>query len=200
LVLPEAPPRPVVIPGPETKSNGLLDALTSLQDLNLLLNQFAVELAKVTRAAYTFVLLPHNDGQLHLTASHGYTTRPEAGRAYNTTIGETFPLRVAAAKTLKWLQPPDNSTPGTLGIPLLFQDQVMGIAIAHQPPSAESFSPPMLANVQELAQQAAIGIELARLTARVKRLEPLDPITGLFTREHFFDLADRDFRRAWRFD
>jgi diguanylate cyclase (GGDEF)-like protein len=88
----------------------------------------------------------------------------------------------------------------TLGVPLLFQDQVLGIAIAHQTASAETFTGSQFDNIQDLSQQAAIGIELARLAARVKRLEPLDPITGLFTREHFFELADRDFRRAWRFE
>ncbi len=186
---------------PEARPGSLLDALTQGQDLNVFLNQVAVELARATHASHVFILLPHNDGQLHLTVSHGFTTRADAGRIYTNNIGENFALRIAGAKTVKWFPPTANpSAQDTLGIPLLYQNQVMGIAIAHQSATAESFTPALYTAVQELAQQAAIGIELARLTARVKRLEPIDPVTGLFTREHFFDLADRDFRRAWRFD
>lgn len=187
--------------GRESKPASLLDSVTRETDLNVVLNQFAVELSRVTRAAHTFVLLPHSDGQLHLTASHGFTTRAEAGRTYANRVGETFALRVASVKTLKWLEAPrDETIENTLGVPLLFQDQVLGIAIAHQTGAPETFSGTQLDTVQELSQQAAVGIELARLSARVKRLEPLDPVTGLYTREHFFELADRDFRRAWRFE
>jgi diguanylate cyclase (GGDEF)-like protein len=187
--------------GRESKPASLLDSVTRETDLNVVLNQFAVELARVTRAAHTFVLLPHSDGQLHLTASHGFTTRAEAGRSYANRVGETFALRVASVKTLKWLEAPQEETiENTLGVPLLFQDQVLGIAIAHHTGAPETFTGTQLDTVQELSQQAAVGIELARLAARVKRLEPLDPVTGLYTREHFFELADRDFRRAWRFE
>lgn len=209
----QAPPprRPVASPAAnpvnsspaprESKTPSLLDSMTQTTDLNVLLNQFVSELARVTRAAHTFILLPHSDGQLHLTASHGFTTRAEAGRTYAGRVGENFALRVAGSKTLQWLE--TGKTEGhqsTLGVPLLFQDQVLGIAIAHQTGTAETFSGNQMDAVQELSQQAAIGIELARIAARVKRLEPLEPITGLYTREHFFELADRDFRRAWRFE
>lgn len=179
----------------------LLNALATSQDLNAILNLFAVELARLARAAHTFVLLPHTDGQLHLTASHGFTTRVEAGRSYTNRVGEQFAVRVATAKSAKWLTAGARDiAENTLGVPLLFQDQIMGIAIAHQTPPSETFSNAMLAAIQELAQQAAVAIEMARLAARVKRLEPRDPVTGLFSREYFFELADRDFRRAWRFD
>lgn len=184
----------------EIKSPGLLNEITAAQDLNAVLNTFATEFARLTRAAHTFILLPHNDGQLHLTASHGFTNRVEAGRVYAARIGESFALRIASSKSLKWLAAnATQTTENTLGVPLLFQNQIMGIAIAHQTPPAEMYNNAMLMAIQELSQQAAIAIELARLTARVKRLEPRDPVTGLFSREYFFELADRDFRRAWRF-
>lgn len=194
------PPSAAMLSG-ESRSAGLLDAIAHAQDLNALLNQFTVEFARLSRAAHSFVLLPHNDGQLHLTASHGYTTRVEAGRSYTNRVGEKFALRIATVKTFQWMSSNDAElTENTLGVPLMFHDQIMGIAIAHQTPAPETFSNSMLAGIQDLAQQAAIAIELARLSARVKRLEPRDPVTGLFSREYFFELADRDFRRAWRFD
>ena len=183
------------------KPANLLDILTQKHDLNILLNEYAIELARATRAAHTFVLLPHNDGQLHLTASHGFTAPVEVGRTYSAMQGETFAIRIASARSLKWLQTEQNGAKQfTLGIPLLFQQRVMGIAIAHATAPTDSFSPTALAAVQDLTHQAALGIELARLAARTARLEPLDPVTGLFSRDHFLEIADRDFRRAWRFD
>src|SRR5581483_10136054 len=125
---------------PESKPGSLLDALTQEQDLNVFLNQVAVELARSARASHVFILLPHNDGQLHLTVSHGFTTSTEATRTYTNNIGENFALRVASAKTVKWLPLTANpSAQDTLGIPLLFQNQIMGIAIAQNSATAESF-------------------------------------------------------------
>jgi diguanylate cyclase (GGDEF)-like protein len=191
------------LPAPSAieKPASLLDILVQKHDLNVLLNEYAIELARATRAVHTFVLLPHSDGQLHLTASHGFTTPVEVGQMYSAIHGETFAVRIAAARSMKWLQHQDEGvTHYTLGIPLLFQQRVMGIAIAHETAPTETFSPAMLASIQELTHQAAVGIELARLAARTARLEPLDPVTGLFSRDHFLEIADRDFRRAWRFD
>ncbi len=198
LALPALPPPP-----PTTqieKPASLMDILTQRHDLNVLLNEYAIELARLTRAAHTFVLLPHTDGQLHLSASHGFTTPVEVGQTYNTMQGEQFAIRIAAAKSLKWIHADEGDAKiYTLGIPLLYQQNIMGIAIAHETAPSETFSANALASIQELTHQAAVGIEMARLTARVARLEPLDAVTGLFSRDHFLDIADRDFRRAWRF-
>lgn len=187
-------------PALDTPAN-LLNLLTQKHDLNVLLYEYAIEFARATRAAYTFVLLPHSDGQLHLTASHGFTNPVEVGRTYSALQGENFAVRIASARSLKWMQTElDGVKQFTLGIPLLFQQRVMGIAIAHATAPTETFSTAALAAIQALTHQAALGIELARLGARIARLEPLDPVTGLFARDHFLDIADRDFRRAWRFN
>lgn len=186
---------------PLEKPTNLLAILTQKHDLNILLDEYAIELARATRAAHTFVLLPHTDGQLHLTASHGFTAPVEVGRAYTAMQGEDFAVRIASARSPKWLKTEhDGANHFTLGIPLLFQQRVMGIAIAHETAPTETFSSAALGVVQDLSHQVALGIELARLTARAARLEPLDPVTGLFSRDQFLEIADRDFRRAWRFD
>lgn len=195
-----APPAAVGMPALDKPAN-LLDILTQKHDLNILLNEYAIELARATRAAHTFVLLPHSDGQLHLTAWHGFTAPVEVGRTYSAMQGEQLALRIASARSLKWQQTEqDGAKHFTLGIPLLYQQSIMGIAIAHETAPTETFSPTALAAIQDLTHQAALGIELARLAARVARLEPLDPVTGLFSRDYFLEIADRDFRRAWRFE
>lgn len=185
---------------PTERPATLLDILTQKHDLNVLLNEYAIELARLTRAAHSFVLLPQHDGQLHLTASHGFTAPIEVGRIYTAIQGEEFAVRIANARSLKWIQSEsDDSKHYTLGIPLLYQQRIMGIAIAHETAPSETFSASMLAAIQDLTHQVSLGIEMARVTARLARLEPLDPVTGLFSRDHFLDIADRDFRRAWRF-
>lgn len=183
--------------------SALLDTVAAGKELGDVLELFAAELARVTRAAYTLVLLAHADGQLHLSAAHGYISRAEASRSYTHTIGEPFAWQIASAQEPLWQSSDSQTKPdghATLGLPLVFAGQVLGIAIAHQAPPRETWAPETLAQAQRLAQEAAVAVELARLGARVKRLEPRDPITGLMSREYFFDLADRDFRRAWRFN
>lgn len=200
-VLLAPPPAPPPTFPPVEKPARLLDVLIQKHELTTLLNEYAIELARATRAAHTFVLLPHADGQLHLTASHGFTAPSEVGQTYNAINGEQFALRIAAAQSLKWQQTEEGGANHyTLGIPLLFQQRIMGIAIAHETAPMETITPTLLSNLYELTHQTALGIELARLTARVARLEPLDTVTGLYSRDYFFEIADRDFRRAWRFD
>jgi CheY-like chemotaxis protein len=181
-------------------------AVSAGQELNHLLNLFAAELAQLARAAHTFVLLAHSDSQLHLVAQHGYSDRMDAARDYVQTIGENFSWRVVAARELTWRSLPieTNGRASTeiqhsFGLPLLYANQVLGVAIAHITPPREAQEPATLSAVQHLAQQAALGVELARLRALVKRLAPTDALTGLFDRLHFFELAEREFRRSWRF-
>lgn len=193
-------------PAPQTATEDLpprlLDAVSKGENLNTVLELFAAELARLARAAHALVLLAHSDGQLHLSADHGYTSRAEAGRSYTNAIGEPFAWRTATAKALTWeTSPRDSSMPyGILGVPLMFGGQVLGVAIAHQTAPRGTFSPAALAQIEDLARQGGIAIEMARLAARVRRLEPRDSVTGLLSREYFLELADRDFRRAWRFN
>ncbi len=48
------------------------------------------------------------------------------------------------------------------------------------------------------AQQATITIQNARLFAEVQKLAITDPLTGLYNRRHFFDLAHREVEQAGR--
>jgi GGDEF domain-containing protein len=53
--------------------------------------------------------------------------------------------------------------------------------------------------VQAFANQAAVAIENARLFSEVQRLAVTDPLTGLYNRRGFYELARREIERARRF-
>jgi diguanylate cyclase (GGDEF)-like protein len=52
--------------------------------------------------------------------------------------------------------------------------------------------------VQSFANEAAIAIEKARLFQQVQQLAVTDPLTGLYNRRYFFDVGQKEFRRARR--
>jgi diguanylate cyclase (GGDEF)-like protein len=70
--------------------------------------------------------------------------------------------------------------------------------------SAQSYTPHSY-SIQDqellevLAAQAASAIENARLFSHVQHLAATDAVTRLFNRHHFFELAEREFRRARRY-
>lgn len=49
------------------------------------------------------------------------------------------------------------------------------------------------------ASQAALALERFRLVSEVRELAVRDELTGMFTRRHFLELGEREFRRAKRF-
>jgi diguanylate cyclase (GGDEF)-like protein len=49
------------------------------------------------------------------------------------------------------------------------------------------------------AEQTAAAVENARLFGEVRRLSITDSLTGLYSRRHFFELAEREFQRARRY-
>lgn len=183
-----------------------LEALAAGQDLDTLLNLFAAELASVAHAAHTLVLLAHNDNQLHLVASHGFSGRPEAAKNFINDIGEGFATQVATDREWIWADPSETTAEALIGgaqmfgLPLCYSEQVLGVALAQGTMPRDAFPSERVSAIRQLAQQAAIGVELARVSARAKRLETRDPVTGLANRDYFFEIADRDFRRAWRFN
>ncbi len=204
-----APPteNPAAEPVPSSQPNaGLVNAAVSGQDLNHLLMLYAAELAQLAHAPQVVVLVAHTDGQLHLAAAHGFTDYAEAGRAYVRSGGEDFAWHVAKTRQVVGQAVPITPAEGgktetqeILGLPLLFAQDALGAAIVFMDTPREALSPEVMDGMRGLSQQASLVVELARLSALADRRNPVDPITGLLNREHFFDLADREFRRSWRF-
>ena len=196
-------------PGPalgEQACARFLSAAAAGQDLNSLLNLYVAEVSRLAHAPQTVVLLMLENAQLQYMTSHGYVDRTEAMHAYAEAGGEDLAWRVVEMRDLLWdLSAPVPNYQGErepqemLGLPLIYGDQTLGVAIAFTTSPRDTFPPALLDALRRLTQEASMAVELTRARTLAERRNPSDVVTGLLTREHFFELADREFRRSWRF-
>ncbi len=85
-------------------------------------------------------------------------------------------------------------------VPLLAGDQVLGIvSIGHTDPE-KNFDEIDVELLTLFAQQATIALKNARLFAEVQRLATTDSLTGLHNRRSFFDMAQRLYDHAIRYN
>lgn len=85
-----------------------------------------------------------------------------------------------------------------MGVPLIKRNSAIGfLTIDHSQPNVYTENHAKLALA--FANQAAAAIENARLFESVQRMAVSDPLTGLYNRRHFFDLAGKEFYRARRY-
>ncbi len=84
-------------------------------------------------------------------------------------------------------------------MPLLYDGRVLGVTLIPVTGPHEQVTAAGLKEIKNLSQQASVLVELARVRDLAERRNPSDRVTGLLTRTHFFELADREFRRSWRF-
>lgn len=85
-----------------------------------------------------------------------------------------------------------------MGVPLIKRNDAIGfLTIDHSQPNLYTQNHAKLA--QAFANQAAAAIENARLFESVQRMAISDPLTGLYNRRHFFELASKEFYRARRY-
>lgn len=94
---------------------------------------------------------------------------------------------------------PSNWQGAIVGLPLKFGERVVGVmTIALEEP--HYFLETELRVLRLLADQAAVGIENARLYDQVQRLAVTDPLTGCYNRRGFTQIANAELARASRFD
>ncbi len=82
-----------------------------------------------------------------------------------------------------------------MGVPLSINDEVIGV-VALQSPHPGAYTRPQELLFGQLASQAAIAVENARLF----RLATVDGLTGLFVRRYFDQRLDEECHRAQRFE
>jgi diguanylate cyclase (GGDEF)-like protein len=92
----------------------------------------------------------------------------------------------------------DKPNMSWMGVPLLRGMEVTGVLIlTDERRGAYSAYDAEIAFT--FAGQAAIALENARLFGEVERLAVIDELTGVYNRRAFFDLAQREFQRALRY-
>ncbi len=95
--------------------------------------------------------------------------------------------------------PFESDAPSTLAVPFIFNEQIIGILVLESE-KLNQYTEYEASLVFTLAGQAAIAIENARLFSEIKRLANVDELTGLYNRRYFFELAEREYRAARRYN
>jgi diguanylate cyclase (GGDEF)-like protein len=91
------------------------------------------------------------------------------------------------------------SVRSVLAAPMRLRGLVVGM-ISTQSYRPNSYSEEDCPLLEMLASYAAIALDNAAMFQNMQRLAITDPLTGLFNRRHLFDLGQREFVRARRFN
>lgn len=95
-------------------------------------------------------------------------------------------------------QEPHHHTRGWLGVPLIVQNEAIGI-ISLDSIKPKAFNQSQARLVQAFADHVAIALENARLFEDTRRLATTDPLTNILNRRHFYELAHTEFERSCRY-
>lgn len=172
---------------------------TPNQPLSATLQMLVTTCAHLLQAPTGIVLLAHSAG-FQVFSAHGLTEIEAASRDLTTRVGDAFGARVITERrTLIEPLPAEPTAHQMLGVPLLTAEQTYGALILY-PLASAPIEPARLAQLELLAALGALAIEFARLREENLRLISTDPTTGVLKREPFLELADREFRRSWRYN
>ncbi|MBI5304832.1 MAG: diguanylate cyclase [Chloroflexi bacterium] len=117
----------------------------------------------------------------------------------NAMTDDAFALRVADARRTLTEVSPTHGNATVIGTPLIVRDETIGVLLAYDLPS--DFAAPTRVKWLELyAAYGALAIEMERLAGEYEQQLPTDMMTDTLKRAPFLDLADREFRRAWRYN
>ncbi len=147
-------------------------------------------------APHAAVLLMSPASGLELYNAHGYADKQAAGRNLLQAVGEEFAWRVAQER--KTIVETKKGT-AYLGAPLIARDELLGVLVVY-PLKTRAPDPKRLEWLGAFSAQCALAMEIAKLQEEREKLLPTDSASGAFKRAAFLDLADREFRRCWRYD
>lgn len=199
MVLPPEPVRPPDsqdLPVP-TAIRMMTQSMREGKPLAETLHLLAQSSAYLFDAPHAAILISRNETGLQLDSAFGYPDLGTAARDFIETVGDAFPWRVASERgTLS-----DSSASGThfVGTPLSAGNDSLGVLVVY-PLRDLDLHPERIALLESLATQGSLAVELARLAQQNEKLSPVDPVSGVLKRSAFLDLADREFRRSWRFN
>ena len=184
-----------------------VSAVSSSLDLGRVLDTILVQLDRVVPFDSAALFLVEGD-HLRLVSGRGFAV-PEQF------IGQNFPisdeLTSEIRRTAQPLILPDaaadarfqhwsevGSVRGWIGVPLLLHGGFIGyLTIDSRRVAAYDVADAAMA--QAFANEAAIAIESARLFSQVQHMAITDPLTELYNRRHFYDLANSEFERSRRY-
>lgn len=178
--------------------NQLTEAILFAQPWDKVLQEAVKTAAHIFRANKAVVLLADKAGSLQLVAGLGNTGQGPTARDFLSTVGEAFAWQVAAERKILAVARPDKRFV-QVGAPMIARDKLVGVLIVYEIAAGE-IDNARLTWLEAYAAQLGAAIELGRLEEENTRLSPIDRLTGAYSESAFLDLAEREFRRSWRFN
>jgi diguanylate cyclase (GGDEF)-like protein len=185
-----------------------LAALTSELDMDQVLQLLLVYLEKVIPHDSASVLM-FEDSVVKIVACRGFDPNLNpVGNCYsaeNQLVQEMLETKkpIVINDTLE--DPRFKGWAGTkavrswLGVPMLSRGEMIGF-LTLDSIQVDAFSSEEARTAQTFASEAAIAVANARYFDQIQQLARTDPLTGLFNRRHFFEIARKEFSRATRYD
>ena len=175
-----------------------LTEATLTQPVSVILQMLSAAGARVMQAPHGIVLLSRSGTGLQVSGAHGFTNIEAATLDLAAQLGDAFMARVVTERRTI-IASTQAESQQAIGVPLLAEGQMRGALIvyplAHVPINAAR-----VAQLELIAAQGVLALELARVREENARLIATDPTSGVLKRELFLELADREFRRSWRYD
>jgi diguanylate cyclase (GGDEF)-like protein len=171
---------------------------TLTQPVGMITQMLCAAGARVMQAPCGIVLLSHSGTQLHVSGAHGFTNLEAATLDLAAQIGDDFTTRVITERRTI-IASTQIESHHVIGVPLLAENQLRGALIVY-PLAYAPINAARVAQLELIAAQGLLALELARLREENSRLTAVDPTTGVLKRALFLELADREFRRSWRYD
>ena len=176
---------------------------TRTQPLDVTIQMLSAAGAQVMQAPYGIVLLLRAGVGFEVSGVHGFANHEAATLDLAARQGDDLTARVVAeGRTIIASISAESAGAASqhaVAVPLLTENQLLGTLIVY-PLAPASVDAARLAQLELIAAQGVLALELARVREENTRLISTDPITGVLKRELFLDLADREFRRSWRYD
>jgi diguanylate cyclase (GGDEF)-like protein len=184
--------------------------VTTLDKQKLLERILEAAMSAIPSAQAAALHLMETDGQLTLQIQHGIDEGkgPEASPQWDHPHGPWYwalrehqPVLIgkkSPGQAECFLTPDSQKFPSYLIAPLIQEDQPLGVLtlLSSEP---DGFTPPDLHLLISFASTATAAIHNARLHSAVQYLAVTDPLTGIYNRRGFFDLAQIQFQQARRY-
>ncbi len=212
----EAPSAPDVELEPTAELEATSASLAALDTLAMSLMREIIQAASTRPLIETMRLLAFTCAQI-MQAQHGVVllTQPTglqivtplddiplAIKDFLARQNDGFAYRVGSArKTLIDAMPGDAENPPLqfIGTPMVLQDQWTGVVIVYPLPPQPS-NLPRVKWFEMFALLGALAFDIDRIKEENIQLSPHDPVSGVLKREAFLEMADREFRRSWRYN
>lgn len=183
--------------------NELIRAVTTMP-VTETLQHVAGASAKILQAAHAIILRSHPTTGFQTVTPYDAESENDSLRAFIENPQDGFAMRIAnAGKTLIDAVPGAKKGYASLqlvGTPMLIGERLEGILIAYALPPNQPIDLEHIAWFELFASQGALAIEYSRVQEENAHLAPDDPLTGVLKHEVFLEMADREFRRSWRYN